>query len=451
MASAAMPPDASSETRTLTDWGALFLVFAVLALNSHSRAAEIPLILLALWAPRLLWQRGSELLKQPAMTQILALFACYWLPMLLALPDAVDFSKSLQQSLAALRFPLAALTCLCLLHRSWQLLLLFRGVAFLVLFWALDAVLQQVLGRDLFGLPDVYPRLSGIFAADYLRLGLYSALLLPFVLYQFSHPPQWFSIRTKPKLFWFVSWGLALIFILAVIWLSGTRSGWIMAALALLVWAAALLRSLLRRWGRARVLAMLLGIGAIGGAALIWSYQHIPSVQARVQQTALVFTGDEAAIDEALSFRLPIWRQAWAIAREHPLNGVGPRGFRQAYAERAGDQDFFMSKEGMGASHAHQLQLAIWTETGLIGLLAFCFGVWMFWRNWRQAKQWCHSRCLLAAPALSLLLVVFPLNSHLDAYASNAALMFWCLLIIYFTAWQSCVATPTGVKPSSLH
>ena len=429
---------------SVSDCLVTLLVFAVAALTSHSRAAEIPFAILAIVVPLLNWRQWPELWSKPAIRLLLLLFACYWLPMVLALPDAVYFEKSLTQSLVALRFPLGAIGILLLLNKKQQLLLIYRLLAVLIVFWALDALFQQWVGVDFFGLPDQYPRLSGIFASDYLRLGLYSALFLPFLLHSLMvSVGAWLSesslSRRNHKKFPLIALltGLGLLLVFVVILLSGTRSGWIIAGIAVI-------GAILPIWWRRKTLhgfwvyssiALLLIVLSLGA-----SYVLVPEVQERVQQTTRLVSGDFAAVNEASSFRLPIWQHAWTIATAHPINGVGPRGFRIAYEALANEDDYFLQKEGGGASHAHQLQLSIATETGLIGLLGFVVGTLLLWRSWTVLPE--RYRCYAAPVGLALFSVVFPFNSHLDAYASSAALIFWWLVGIYLTAWQLCQEEP---------
>ena len=443
----------SSDSKTDNDsrklpyfhWLVTLLVFAVAALTSHSRAAEIPFAILAIIIPLLNWRRWPELWSMPAFRLLLSLFACYWLPMLLALPDAVLFEKSFTQALVALRFPLGVIGMLLLLRHKQQLIQVYYLTAALIIFWALDALFQHWVGVDFFGLPNQYSRLSGIFASDYLRLGLYSALFLPFLLHSLMRiVGGWLSEPTLPTNdkkstpYLAIFTGLGLLLVLITILLSGTRSAWVIAAIAV---AGAILpiwwrrKTLHRFWTYSSIAALLivLSLGA--------SYVLVPEVQQRVQQTTRLMSGNFATVNEASSFRLPIWQHAWTIATTHPINGVGPRGFRTAYEHLAHEEDYFLQKEGGGASHAHQLQLSIATETGLIGIFGFLIGSRLLWRSWRYLPA--TQRCYVAPGGLALLGAIFPFNSHLDAYASSAALIFWWLLGIYLVAWQLCLDEPS--------
>ncbi len=404
-------------------WWPALAVAAVPVLTTYSRAAEAAMALLVLAAPWLAWCQRRTFRQAPEWRLLAVFFALYWGPMLLALPDAVDPAKSAMQTAAALRFPLAAISMIVLMVNRERLARLYTLVALLVAFWLAAGLADIIAG---FGASDTAvlgARPRGPFGDDVLRLGLYSALLLPFLL----HKSQTAVLARRP---WLRAAGLWLAAI--VIFAAGTRSGWIVASLAFGLWGYSQLRAGAfdcRRWRWALAAG---GALFIALAAVMAVYQ--PEVRSRVAQTGLAFSGQAADLDVASSYRLPIWRAALALAAEHPLNGVGPRGFRAAYPAYAAPGDRFLRDGGLGASHAHQLQLAILTETGAIGLAAFILGAAVFWRSWRRVPA--EHRCLAAPPALALLLAVFPFNSHLDAYASDPALLFWWLLAVYLAAWR---------------
>jgi O-antigen ligase len=101
---------------------------------------------------------------------------------------------------------------------------------------------------------------------------------------------------------------------------------------------------------------------------------------------------------------------------EHPFNGVGARGFREAFpaCDASGGQ---LAVWGEGpALHAHQLLLEILSETGLFGLLMWLSGAAMAWRAWRYADA--SSREAARPAMIALAVSVFPLNTHLAAYST---------------------------------
>ena len=103
------------------------------------------------------------------------------------------------------------------------------------------------------------------------------------------------------------------------------------------------------------------------------------------------------------------------MLREHPINGVGVRGFRDAFTG-CDPQPGVVAAWGTGvALHAHQIVLEVLSETGVVGLLIWLAGAALAWRAWRYADSAARTR---ARPAmLALAVSVFPVSyTHLDVY-----------------------------------
>lgn len=72
------------------------------------------------------------------------------------------------------------------------------------------------------------------------------------------------------------------------------------------------------------------------------------------------------------SVRLAQYREMWQLLRDHPLRGAGLSGYPQAiqqYKEKQNVETF---------QYPHNLLLAVWSETGLLGLLFF-LGITAVW------------------------------------------------------------------------
>jgi O-antigen ligase len=144
-------------------------------------------------------------------------------------------------------------------------------------------------------------------------------------------------------------------------------------------------------------------------------------------RTTQVLTVDSAGVDTALSGRGRIWSAALCMTQAHPFNGVGARGFREAFPgcdPAAG----VLAAWGTGsAHHAHQIVLEVLSETGIFGLLLWLAGAALAWRAWRFADASARER---ARPAmLALAVSVFPLNTHLAAYST-----FWGSVLLLLAA-----------------
>lgn len=279
------------------------------------------------------------------------------------------------------------------------------GLAAIVLFWTLDALMQAGTGWSLRG-EATADRLSGLFGSGNLKLGLVLACLSPFALH-------WAGRKGAP--FWFiVACGLGIAILLA-----GARAAWLSYALVL-AWSGS------HRFGVAKTLAG----GALAAILLVGIAPMLSdTLNARFARSAEFLRGDAAGADEALSGRVSIWKAAVGMSLAHPVNGIGVRGFRDAYRDYADDDDFFLSRGEGPALHAHQLVLEVFSETGLLGLLCWAAGAGIAWIAWRWVGDAARRRSRV--PAMALAVAVFPLNTHLAFYSSAWGGAFVLLVGLY--------------------
>lgn len=343
----------------------------------------------------MLWRRYRDVLplaSREAWALCTALFLAYWLPEFFSAFDAVDRAASWREVWLDLRYLpfLLAIAIAMDARRGRQWLL--SGIAFIVLFWTADALAQAITGWSLRGAATA-DRLSGIFGADNLKLGLALACLSPFALH--------WSGRRSAAMWLVVALGLG-----AAILFAGARAAWLSFALVLL-WSGS------RRFGTKKLLVgSALGLALLVGIGLFASDTLAP----RFERSAEAVRGDEAGLDEALSGRVSIWKAALGMSLAHPVNGVGVRGFRDAYPDYAGESDFFLGRGEGPALHAHQLVLEILSETGLIGLLFWIGGACIAWRAWRWVGEASRRRAFV--PAMAMVVAAFPLNTHLAFYSN---------------------------------
>ena len=273
------------------------------------------------------------------------------------------------------------------------------------LFWGMDAVKQAFSDHGMCSAEEMalVDRLGGVFGPCNLKLGPVIASLSPFVLYALG------------RRFGGAGWGIAAGVTGLVVLLAGSRASWVTFALVLLVSGWRLLG-----WKR------LLAVFAFGVLALFALGMVSPQVRDRIERTTQVVQGAEG-VDIALSGRTRIWKAALCMASNEPLNGVGARGFREAYP--ACDPAPGTTPEwGEGpAHHAHQIVLEVVSETGAFGLLLWLAGAALAWRAWRFAGEQAREQ---ARPAmLALAVTVFPLNTHLAFYST-----FWGGLTLLLAA-----------------
>lgn len=395
-------------------------VLAFVALWPLPGPAEVVLSLGAIIALSVLaWHRfrgGIALLSREAWALTSVLFLSYWLPELISSIDAVDGNRALRESLIDLRYlPFLWLVAIAVANDRGRRLT-FGGVAVIAGLWLLDALVQAATGWSVGG-PATADRLSGVFGADNLKLGLVLASLAPFPL------------TAAANRFGMAGWVVTALALVVVVLLAGARASWLTLALVLVF-------SGWQQFGSKRAL-LLLGLGGVLvlGLATVFS----DKLQERLDRTEQALSGDSEDVDHALSGRLTIWTTAMNMALAHPVNGVGVRGFREAYATYAPPDDPWLTDYYHGAGyHAHQIVLEVLSETGVIGLLFWLGGVALAWRAWRFATPQARERA--RAPAMALLVTVFPLNTHLAFYST-----FWGGLTLLLAALYAGSLLANGV------
>ncbi len=404
-----------------------YWVLAFVALWPAPGIAEGVLVLGALAAiVKLLATRfrgGTALLSGPAWALTSALFFAYWLPQLLSAFDAFDARHAFYKAATALRYlPFLWLVAAAVADRRGRRIT-FGGLAVIAgvwtadalaqavsgtspLFWGLDALKQLVEHKPMCTAQEIaaVDRLSGVLGPCNLKLGIVLASLSPFALY------------VAGRRFGSVGWIVAAALVGIVILLGGARASWVTYALVLVFSGWRLLG-----WKK------LVGVFAFGGVLLLALALTVPQVRERIQRTSQALAADETGLDNALSGRGRIWGAALCMAREHPVNGVGARSFREAFPACDPEPDKVPAWGSGPAFHAHQIVLEILSETGLLGLLLWLSGAALAWRAWRYADETARDR---ARPAmLALAVTVFPFNTHLAFYST-----FWGGLTLLLVA-----------------
>ncbi len=402
-------------------------VLGFVALWPLPGVAESVLVLGALYAAvrmvQLRMQGKQRLLSAPAWALTSILFLGYWLPQAFSAFDAIDPGTAWRKTAAGLRYlPFMWLVAIAVATPQRRRLTL-GGVALITAVWTVDALAQAVFGTSpLFWSMDqlkwaasghglcsaqdlaAVDRLSGVLGPCNLKFGQVLASLSPFVLFA--------AARRGGR--W--AWALAAAAVGVVLVLAGSRAAWLTYALVVVYSGWRLLG--------ARALVACLAIGLVAAVAVgLGSTQ----VRDRVARTAMAWEGDGDGVNQALSGRAQIWAAAGCMISAHPINGVGARGFRDAYP---GCNPAPRQQEIWGegpALHAHQIVLEILSETGVLGLLLWLAAVAQAWRAWRFAPPAARER---ARPAmLALAVTVFPLNTHLAFYST-----FWGGLTLLLAA-----------------
>lgn len=100
--------------------------------------------------------------------------------------------------------------------------------------------------------------------------------------------------------------------------------------------------------------------------------------------------------------RTQIWRTSWQMIVEHPIVGIGPNAYEPVY--RATIPKLYFPPLEWLVSQPHQLYLALWLETGLLGLLTFLAFGW-FWakRCWPRIRSGDGATVIAMAAMIAIL------------------------------------------------
>jgi O-antigen ligase len=363
--------------RFQSDW-ASWLAVAFIALLPFGRWSELPLSIFAVSLAFLAQSADNRAKIRSASKFVLPLFLCFWIPMILSSLDSMYPAKSWSSSLAALRFLAAALAMSLLLNAPSARERVLRWTAYLLLFWALDAFVQLLFGRDLLGIAMHPDRLNALFVKKY----------------QFG-----------------------------AVMIAGMRAGWLTMALVLGTYLALMLKRENRELRRT-----IFTIPVLAVVVLAVSYFSSPLFQQRIDVTRSFATGSEITLDESSMERLPIFETALKMFREHPINGVGVRAFPKAYLVYAEPDDIHLRKSGgkSGATHAHNVILEVMSDTGTIGLVGMLAALGFLWIHYTRITP--GERRDAFPFALSVFLILFPLNSHFAIYGTYTSSLVWFLV-----------------------
>lgn len=394
---------------------ALLIVLAVATLatehGSHYPIGILFLLGIVQWvrAPRTMY--GSDGARLFA-----TVFACLWIPMLLSLPDAANPARAWKTTVLYLHYLPAGLYVVHMLADPRARRIVLAGIAVIVGFWSVDGAIQWFSGHDLFGYPHDGSVLTGVFYPKQ-RFGLILAVFLPVYLYVVQ------GLATRTPFAW-----LLLAPLLFAIVFSLKRTAWIMLFAAVAFYALAFFKPTARNVRRAGF-ALMASIAVVAAAVAV-----VPNLKTQVEGTLNIFSTDFETADIATSRRLTLWKTGAGIAREHWLNGVGPRGYRTVYRDFAAADDFWILRGTKGQTHPHLMVLEVATETGLIGLFGYVLALLMLARAIRHTPGYEPGArvCLIVAAV-----AWFPLNAHLAFYGSYWSNIAWMMFALGCTGWNA--------------
>lgn len=265
------------------------------------------------------------------------------------------------------------------------------------------------------------------------RIAKYISLLLPIAVCLFL----WYKDKLSR-----LSLSLFVILCSFSLILTMSRASWVAVFIAMVFIGFATQKKLL----------VIIFIGVCGLLVFILPSKFITHAKT-ITQVNKFFTSKEILGD-----RLLCWKASVAIIKDHPVLGIGPgkKNFRDAYqqyrkkikatekqlkGEKAPEQQQEMktqkkdrARKVASLSHAHNILLHVWVETGIAGLLSF---LWLFATVFYAAtKSWRfsgigHEKMLLLGITASLI-AIFSHGFTDSFWKKPDALFLWYIISILF-------------------
>jgi len=399
-------------------WVLLLLYIALLPTKT---LFNIPIVILAGTGIILIYLDRNLCYKNDNIRKFGLVFLCVWIPMILSLPDAVNFQESFRKVLSFSAYYIMGISVIFLLTDEARKRYLINGMGVLLVIWCLDAVWQSYAGSNLFGYPYHGTSLSGIFYPK-LRLGLVLAILSPFY-FEF--------IRHHAKKYLWVT--LLLIPYIYVIILSGNISSWVMLVISVILYIIYLyLSGFFSRLIKTHVIIALviciLGMVLLSNADKIFPKVNAIWIEDRMHSMASLLSGDIDNSGASFQDRIMIWEGAIRVVSVHWINGVGPRGFRYIVDDYIiTDDKYFISEVAHGSTHPHQIVLEVMTETGIIGVIGYLmFFILILTGAIMLSKAGNYNALPWIFPVI---IVVLPFNMHMSTFFHIKNQRTWTLII----------------------
>ena len=334
-----------------------------LFLLPFGRLFILPLVLMSVTGVIYIYNHGliNIFRRHDCCRNLFIIFGLIWFPMLFSLPDAFNFNHSFTTTLGIFPLFLVGIYMISEIDKRKIQKTLFNVVCVIIIFWCIDALLQMVSGKNIFGNIRFSPtHLSGIFSPR-ATLGLVLAVLAPVIFERL----RILSSGIYSSLF---ACSLATVYITIIV-LSGSRTGLLILITGLLGWLSYI--SYINKyftWPKTILIfvSMLAIIGFLAYQQPVRNYTPLHSLM----------SGDLKTIDKFSSGRIALWETAGRMYISHWFNGIGPRGYRHAYDDYRPIKGKYNWEYPNGSTHPHFALLEIATETGIIGIIGIIFAIY---------------------------------------------------------------------------
>lgn len=126
----------------------------------------------------------------------------------------------------------------------------------------------------------------------------------------------------------------------------------------------------------------------------------------------------------SLKSRLVIWQSSWEIIKDHSLIGIGPGMFQKYYLEK---QINFKPYPEWAVPQPHNIFLAFWLQTGLVGLMGFIWLIIIFFKSYKSK--------ILSSILLCIMIYIL-IHGLIDTtyWKNDLSIIFWTIIALSYKA-----------------
>ena len=142
-----------------------------------------------------------------------------------------------------------------------------------------------------------------------------------------------------------------------------------------------------------------------------------------ISVTGYLFSIHDFGTGSSLASRMIIWKSAIRILKDNFVLGIGPGMFQEKYLAY---QVHFKPYLEWAVPHPHNVFLAFWLQSGLIGLVGFLWLIAVFFKNIFSNKD---NKITLLCGAL---MIYFLAHGLIDTtyWRNDLAAMFWMVVVL---------------------
>lgn len=399
---------------SLLTWPLVLLWLGFFSLP-YGKAFEVTSLATAIYY---LWQRRHRPLLSwlsDAERWFTLCFFCLFIPAILSAIGSEQYTSVLRYSLGLLRFYVAGLGIILLLHTyKPSAITLSKVLATIAVFWCLDGFFQLLVGHNILGESSPFKhRITGPFG-DSPMLGY---MLVPLCAIALAFTLQ----QRKPLLLA----GLLGCLVTAIA-ISGDRGAWV-ALFWLLLLAA---YPTIKQFPFKHTLSLIGLCTMILTGLHVYTSQEHKGIGVRIEQAErfaqYIIQGKDqrATLAKSDEHRVQIFTGSWILFKDHPLNGIGIRQFDHTYQGYLNEH----SIDGDVAYHPHQVVLEAAVSAGIIGI-AGLFALYAYLLRF-AVRAYSQKAFLSLGALLGIIAFLFPINTGLSLYANLSNYLLWTLLAL---------------------